>query len=433
MAQTVLLSVALLSVVLSFHGALGISGCRVTQTGLENYCLSTKDYWAQSLQGPIQQLPVPALPGLAGCRFDVLTCERVSVVFRPPYGVDVVVCFVVQIKCSLLLTVRIAFCATIRLAVVPLGLSFGSCSSEYVEVKVDPLINLQLPVVAQILAPVLDPVVCSHAPKMITQLNIVLNLQLQPTPFFTGCQYICTRPYPPQLTSGYLDFPFVPQMSCGGAVVPWPNYPIYYPPATLVPDGHICYFLNEADTGHIFSTLMARELFNLELTQSTVTTTLIMSRIPEIDCPADLSSLLKFSCTSLSIQFTANAVILDAELRINIGYFQSEFVGLLQATARVRIILRPAIDCQRGLLLLSADLISNLQITAACSGSPCTVDGSVIEELFPIRTHCQDLFNERLRGGIPWPFPINCACSSCRDVIVIPKFAMWCCNLNYLP
>ncbi|XP_053246983.1 uncharacterized protein LOC128415144 [Podarcis raffonei] len=162
MAQTVLLSVALLSVVLSFHGALGISGCRVTQTGLENYCLSTKDHWAQSLQGPIQQLPGPALPGLAGCRFDVLTCERVSVVFRPPYGLDVVVCLVVQIKCSLLLlpaTVRVAFCATIRLAVVPLGLSFGSCSSEYVEVKIDPLINLQLPAVAKILAPVLDPVV----------------------------------------------------------------------------------------------------------------------------------------------------------------------------------------------------------------------------------------------------------------------------------
>ncbi|CAI5778584.1 Hypothetical predicted protein [Podarcis lilfordi] len=351
----------------------------------------------------------------------------------PPYGVDVVVCLVVQIKCSLLLTVRVAFCATIRLAVVPLGLSFGSCSSEYVEVKVDPLINLQLPVVAKILAPVLDPVVCGQAPKMIIELNIVLGLQLQPTPFFTGCQYICTRPYPPQLTSGYLDFPFVPQMSCGGAVVPWPNYPIYYPPATLVPDGHICYFLNEADTGHIFSTLRARGLFNLELTVSTVTTTLIMSHIPEIDCPADLSSLLKFSCTSITIQFTANAVILDAVLLINIGYFQSEFVRLLQLTARVRIILHPAIDCQRGLLVLSVVVISDLQITAACSGSSCTVDGSVIEELFPIRTHCQDLFNESLKGGIPWPFPINCACSSCRDVIVVPKFAMWCCNLNYLP
>nr|XP_028591629.1 uncharacterized protein LOC114599956 [Podarcis muralis] len=159
MAQTVLLSVALLSVVLSFHGALGISGCRVSQTGLEDYCRSTKKYWGQFLQGPIQQLPVPALPGLVGCHFDVLMCERVSVVFRPPYGVDVVVCFVVQIKCSLLLTVRVAFCATIQLMVVPLGLSFGSCSSEYVEVKVDPLFDLQLPVVAKMLAPVMNPVV----------------------------------------------------------------------------------------------------------------------------------------------------------------------------------------------------------------------------------------------------------------------------------
>nr|XP_028591469.1 uncharacterized protein LOC114599852 [Podarcis muralis] len=436
MAQTVLMSVALLSVVLSFHGALGISGCRVTQTGLENYCLSTKDYWVQSMQGPIQQLPVPPLPGLVGCRFDVLTFKSVSVVFRPPYGVDVVVCLVVQIKCSLLLlpaAVRVAFCATTRLVLVPLGLSVGSCSSEYVEISVDPLINLQLPVVAQILAPVLDPVVCGQAQKIITQLNIGFGLQLQPTPFFTGCQYICTRPYPPQLTSGYLDLPLVPQMSCGGAVVPWPNYPIYYPPATLVPDGHFCYFFNEADMGNIFSTLRARDLFSLELTQSTVTTTLIKSHIPEIDCPADLPSLLKFSCTSISIQFTANYVYLDAELRINIGYSQSEFVGLLQATVRLRIILRPATDCQRGLLLLSVDVISDLQITAACSGSPCTVYGSVIEELFPIRTHCQNLFNERLRGGFPWPFPINCACASCHDVIVIPKFAMWCCNLNYLP
>nr|XP_028591470.1 uncharacterized protein LOC114599853 [Podarcis muralis] len=222
-------------------------------------------------------------------------------------------------------------------------------------------------------------------------------------------------------------------MSCGGAVVPWPSYPIYYPPATLVPDGHLCYSYSEADMGNIFSTLRAREVFSLEVTLSTVTTTLIKSHIPEIDCPEDLSSLLKFSCTSISIQFTANYVYLDAELRINIGYSQSEFVGLLQLTARLRIILHLAIDCQRGLLLLSVDEISDLKITATCSGSPCTVDGSVIEELFLIRTHCRDLFNESLKGGIPWPFPINCACSSCRDVIVVPKFAMWCCNLNYLP
>nr|XP_034977905.1 uncharacterized protein LOC118088398 [Zootoca vivipara] len=437
MAQTVLLSVALLIVVLSFHGALGITGCRVTRPGLEKYCHSTQHHWVQDLQGPIQRLPPPLLPGLINCRLTILNLESIRVVMRPPGRVEVIVCLVLEIKCYLLLVpvkVRVAYCLTITMIVGPLGLRVASCSAAYVEIKVQALIDvkLELAEVAEILGSVLDPVVCPKAIEIATKLNLMRDLQLVPASFFTGCQYTCTRGHPPQLYANYVDLFFVPQVTCGGAVVPWPPYPSYYLPASLVPDEHTCYYISEDDLANILLALLGRGLFNHEFTHLTVTTTLIIARISGIVCPKDLPIMLRISCAHIAISITTRGVIFDIRFAVDIGYFQSVYVSLLRVTVTMKIIVISTIDCQKGRLVFSVGAISEIRVTGTCSGSPCTVDGSLLEELFSLRAHCRDLFNEKMKIGFPWPFPTKCACSTCRDVIIVPKIVVWCCNLNYL-
>ncbi|XP_078247867.1 uncharacterized protein LOC140707049 [Pogona vitticeps] len=107
-----------------------------------------------------------------------------------------------------------------------------------------------------------------------------MNVALGPHPFFPGCQcsYVAHNPV---ATSTSLVLYFSPSFTCGGVAVPHPTHSYDLMISGSSDPNSITFFITKAYFDHCLEVMMGNGNLNSVIT-TTVTTTIIMERFPEV-------------------------------------------------------------------------------------------------------------------------------------------------------